>query len=349
MQMDELDSVSILLKDWEIICGISEPLYRAKILFFLKTLEFNDSLLADEPLNFIFNYQSRMDIIQFFRHDRYAENQHYYGYVPAGERFDNFTRRLAFVLKDIYHPESVEYLLCEFYSDDYESIISNIQFLNDDSIPLKKHYRELLEKSLKMPEFHLSLLINLWIPTGELKKIGVHPEFALQMGCKKKKMNYDFVAALKLEEASKEYLARRDNFSDWDTTKRFFGGYFGFETGYDIFARNRHEIQVTCGAGYDFFYVLYKQYEMSYDDYYQPFKKSAATSSYNLNFGVSYRYYFSNHGYIGLRLKYNIVDYSLNKRIDFTGNPVIIQLSVGFLKSAKRDLYLNTFGYAVRR
>ena len=347
--MDELDSVTILLKDWEKICGLSEPVHRAKILFSLKMLEFNDSLLSDEPLNFIFNYQSRMDIIQFIRHDRYAENRHFYGYVPVGERFDNFTRRLAMILKDIYYPESLEYLLCEFYSGDYESIISNIQSLNDESSPLKKHYEELLEKSLKMPEFHLSLLINLWIPTGELKKIGVHPEFALQMGCKKKKMNYDFVAALKFADASKAYLARRDRYSDWDTTKRFFGGYLGFEAGYDIFVRKRHEIQLIGGAGYDFFYVLHKQYEMSYDDYYQPYKKPVATSSYNINFGVSYRYYFSSHGYVGLRLKYNIVDYTLNKRIDFTGNPVIIQLSIGLLKSAKRDLYLNTFGYHVRK
>jgi hypothetical protein len=350
MQDDEVDSVKVLLKEWEEKCGLNEPVNRAKIILALKVDEFDDSLWAEKPFDFIFNYQSRMDIIQFIRYDRYAENRFYYGYVPVGEKFDNYTRRLASVIKDYYDQESVEYLLAEFYSDDYEIILSKIHNAHYDNTLLKKKYYEVLNETLKKPEFHFAFLAGLWIPTGDLSIVGLHPELAISIGCKRKKMNYDFVFSIKFADSSKEYLARRNKNSDeWEKTDRFLGGYIGFETGYDLFAKKRHEAQIIAGIGYDGFYVLNKQGEVSYDDYQKKYNYTAATSSYNINFGVSYRYYFSSHGYVGLRLKYNIVDYSLNKLIDFTGNPITIQISIGIVKNDVRDVYLNTFGYPIRK
>jgi hypothetical protein len=349
MQDNEIDSVKVLLKEWEETCGLNEPVYRAKIILALKTEEFNDSLWAEKPFDFIFNYQSRMDIIQFIQYNRYLENRSYYGYVPVGERFDNYTRRLAEVLKDYYDEESVEYLLAEFYSEDYEIILSRIHYEHFENTLLKTKYYELLNKSLKMPEFHFAFLTGLWIPTGALNIVGLHPEIAVSIGCKRKKMNFDLIVAMKFIKSSKEYLARRDKKSDkWEETNRFLGGYIGFEVGGDVFVRNRHEIQAIGGIGYDGFYVLSEKGEVSYDDYYRNYNSNVATSSYNINFGVSYRYYFSSHAYVGLRVKYNIVDYSLNKVTDFTGNPIVVQISVGLVKSSNRDIYLSALGYAPR-
>jgi hypothetical protein len=59
--------------------------------------------------------------------------------------------------------------------------------------------------------------------------------------------------------------------------------------------------------------------------------RAETVSSYNFNFGLGYRRYLKKTTYIGLRAKYNIVNYTLNKIVDFTGNPVSITFVVGGL------------------
>ncbi|MBK7174449.1 MAG: hypothetical protein IPH84_14740 [Bacteroidales bacterium] len=57
--------------------------------------------------------------------------------------------------------------------------------------------------------------------------------------------------------------------------------------------------------------------------------KSASAATYNINAGVGYRYYLKDNLYLGIRAKYNFVDYTLNHVVDFTGNPITIQFIVG--------------------
>ena len=338
----ETDSAKHLLNYWETKCGMREPIFRAKIILALTTGEFCDSLLIESPLNQIFNYQSRMDIIKSARYYLYDNYKSYYGYVPPNEEFDNFTRKWALELKNYYDPESIEYVLAEFYSTDYEAILTKIQSKNFEKSLLSEKYFEIVNQYKKLPEFHMNFLAGIWIPTGELAKIGVHPELGFQMGWKKKRLNYDFTFAIKFVDAPKEYYARRDKNSDeWELTSRFFGGYIGFEVGGDILAKKGHELQAIVGVGWDGFDVLKENKE---DDL-----KASFTSSFNVNFGIGYRYYINNHFYLGLRVKYNVVNYTLNKIIDFTGNPISIHFSIGILSNGTKEANLRALGYKLRK
>lgn len=342
MLVSEADSAKHLLNYWENRCGMREPIFRAKILLALSTGEFSDSLLPETSLNHIFNYQSRMDMIKSARYYLYDEHKSYYGYIPPGEAFDNFTRQIASELKASYPPESIEYILAEFYSDNYDLILTKIQSKLLEDCLLSKKYYEIVNQYKKMPEFHFSFLTGIWIPTGELFKIGVHPELGFQLGWKQKRINYDFTFSIKFGSAANEYSARRDKKSDeWELTDFFFGGYAGFEVGGDILARKSHEIQILCGAGYDGFAVLLENKEENL--------KPSATSSFNINFGVAYRYYIKRNFYLGLKVKYNIVDYSLNKIIDFTGNPLSIHFSIGIVSNATKNSNLKTMEYLQKR
>jgi len=342
MSVSETNAAKHLLHYWEDKCGMREPIFRARILLALTTGEFCDSLLTETSLNHIFNYQSRMDMIKTASYYLYDDHKSYYGYIPPGEEFDNFTRQMAFELKTYYDKESIEYVLAEFYSDNYEAILSKLQSKNLEDCLLAGKYYEAVNQYRKMPEFHFSLLAGIWIPTGELAKIGVHPELGLQLGWKRKRINYDFTFAIKFAKAANKYYARRDAKSDeWELTNRFLGGYIGFEVGGDLLARKGHELQAVCGAGYDGFAVLK---EKKGDNL-----KASATASFNLNFGLAYRYYISNDFYVGARVKYNIVDYTLSKVIDFTGNPVIVQFSAGILLNSAKEANLRAWGYKLRK
>lgn len=336
------DSAKLLLNFWEEVCGMREPIFRAKILLALYTDEFNEDFFTEMSLNYFFNYQSRMDVIKSTNYYLYDNYKSYYGYVPLGEVFDNFTRKLAFELKTYYHPESLEYILAEFYSDNYEVIFLKIQSKSLENSVFFKRYYDFLSEYKNLTEFHFSFLAGIWIPTGELSKIGAHPELGFQLGWKKKRLNFDFMAALKFVNTSKEYYARRTKWNEeWELTNLFFGWYFGFEFGGDLFSRKGHEIQATGGIAYDGFRVLKEDLVKDLN--------TATISSFNLNFGVSYRYYITSNFYLGLKVKYHLVDYSLNKVIDFTGNPITIHFTAGVVKNAYKDSNLKALKYKLRK
>ena len=339
MNENKLDSVSSLLDYWESKCGNREPIYRARLLLALKTGQFNDSLLADGVLFNIFNYQNRMDMIKYSNYYPYDDYKSYYGFIPPGQEFDNFTKELALGLKDNYKQESIEHLLTEFYSDNYDTIFSKIQTREYEETIIAEKYNEAVKKYVNLPEYHISWITGVWIPTGQLSKIGVHPELGFQVGMKHKRMNYDLTMAFKFIKSPNDYYAMRNDVME--LTNHFFGGYIGLDVGWDIYVKDGHEIQVTGGVAFDGFDVFKEDKKNDL--------KAVSTSSYNFNAGIGYRYYFTDSFYLGIRAKYNVVDYTLNNIIDFTGNPITIQFIIGGVDNAFRNHNLRSLKYKLRK
>jgi hypothetical protein len=342
MQENKIDSAQYLLEYWESKCGKREPIFRARILLALRQNEFTDSLLTEGTLNNIFNYQNRMDMIKYSKYYSYDEYKSYYGFTPPGQEFDKYTQELAKSIIKKYEPESVEYLLSEFYGANYDTIFSKIQNKPYGQSTLTKEYEKDLEKYVNMPEFHLSWVTGLWIPTGKLKKLGIHPELGFQMGSKQKKMNYDLIMTFKFLNSPNDYYARRTKSGDsLELTNHFFGGHIGFDIGRDIYSKNGQELQLTGGIAFDGFDALEEDKDKDLE--------SESTWTYNFNLGLGYRYYVTNTFYLGLRAKYNIVDYSLNNVVDFTGNPITIQFIIGEVNNVFRNNNLKALKYKLRK
>lgn len=342
VQENNLDSAKYLLEYWETKCGIREPIYRAKILLALKNNEFNDSLFSEGTLNNIFNYQNRMDMIKYANYYSYDNYKSYYGFIPPGQEFDTYTKNLAKTLLKKYTPETIEYLIAEFYGENSDTIFSKIQTADYGQSTLIKEYEKTVETFVNMSEFHLSWITGVWIPTGDLKKLGTHPELGFQMGAKHKKMNYDLTISLKFINSPNDYYAKRkESGSQLELTNHFFGGYIGFDIGRDIYSKNGHELQLAGGIAFDGFDALEEDKDNDL--------KSASAWSYNFNFGLGYRYYLTNSFYLGLRAKYNVVDYSLNNVVDFTGHPITIQFIVGGVENVFRNNNLKALKYKLRR
>lgn len=342
MDENKTDSAVSLIKYWESKCGMREPLFRAKVLLALKRNEFNDSLFTEGTLNNIFNYQNRMAMIKYSNYYSYDDYKSYYGFIPPGQEFDKYTQSLARTLKKNYKPETIEYLLAEFYGDNCDTILSKMQTKTYSESGLAKDYEKSVERYANMSEMHMSWITGIWIPTGELKKLGNHPELGFQMGAKHKKMNYDITLTFKFLNASNEYYGRHTKTSDTlELTNHFFGGHIGFDVGRDIYAKNSHELQLTGGIAFDGFDVFEGNVNKDIE--------AESTWTYNLNFGLGYRYYVTNAFYLGLRAKYNIVDYSLNNVVDFTGNPITIQFVIGGVNNVFRNNNLSALKYRLRK
>jgi hypothetical protein len=147
---------------------------------------------------------------------------------------------------------------------------------------------------------------------------------------------------LKFLNSPNDYLARRTSSGNApELTNYFFGGHIGFDIGRDIYYKKGHELQITGGVAFDGFDVLKedKENNLEYE----------STFSYNFNAGIGYRFYVTNSFYLGVRAKYNFVDYSLNNVIDFTGNPVTIQFMIGTVNNVLRNDNLKALKYKLRR
>lgn len=334
IEHNEIDSARIVLKYWESGCGITEPIYRAKVLLSLKEGNYREPLPAGGALNMIFNYQNRMELVKKSNFNPYNANKSEYGNIPPGEEFDNFTQREAADLKAKWDPGTIEFILSEFYSSNCDTILTKLQTSAFKKTSLAIEYRSLVDKYLKIPESNVSLVSGLWIPTGDLKKIGSHPELGVQGGIKLRKMNYDFLMLFRFGNSPNIYYARRAKLSEtMEPTNYFFSGQIGIDIGRDLYARNGHEFQLTGGIAFDGL---------------EAFEEGPTIWSYNFSFGPGYRYYITNSLYIGLRTKYNIVDYTLNNMIDFTGNPITVQLIIGNVNNQYRNHFLKTLKYKLR-
>ncbi|GAB1415562.1 hypothetical protein MASR2M117_09680 [Paludibacter sp.] len=336
------DSAENILKYWEAKCGQREPIFRAKTLLALKTGQFNDTILSKGALNHIFNYIDRTNVIKNSNMYEYDNYKAYYGYIQPGQEFDNFTKLMASELKENYAPESIEYLITEFYSDNTDELLTKIQTNTYKETSLANNYYEVVKYYKKLPETHISWITGLWMPTGALRQVGMHPELGFQSGVKHNKMNYDLTMTFKFLNSPNQYYAKRpQNGTSPELTNHFFGGYIGLDIGRDILVFNGNELQLTGGIALDGFDALREDTNNNL--------KSASTFTYNMNFGVSYRYYITNEFYLGLRAKYNIADYSLSRVIDFTGNAITLQFIIGGVTNPNRSDNLQRLKYRLRK
>lgn len=211
MQENKLDSAKYLLQYWETKCGMREPIFRAKILLALRENKFSDTLLIDGTLDYIFNYKNRKEMINYGNFYPYDAYKSYYGFTPPGQEFDKYSQVLAMSLMENYAPESIEYLLAEFYGVTTDTIFPKLQSKAYKETTLSREYERAVNRYINMGQFHISLITGVWIPTGELKKLGVHPDLGFQIGIKHRKMNYDLIMTFKFLNSPNDYYARRTN------------------------------------------------------------------------------------------------------------------------------------------
>lgn len=337
VKKQEYDSAKKILDYWEGKCGLREPVFRAKIIFAFATDQNIDTLIDGETLYQLNSYRRRAEMIESRDFSGYDYAKPYFGFVPVGQEFDSFTIKFFKAELKQHDTLTTNYLLSEFYGYNVDTLFTKIKSEEYQNTILSEEYAKLVKKTRDIVDGNYALLMTAWIPTGDISILGVHPQLGFQVGGKYKKINLDFTLAFKFLRSKTGYFATRVN-SDKSVvyTEKFLGGYLGLDWGYDIWSIKNNEFQLLTGIAYDGFDAINEDKKNEL--------KAESVSSYNFNFGVGYRYYFKGGAYFGLQAKYNVVDYTLNKVIDFTGNPITISFVIGVLNNARQDP-LQHYGY----
>ncbi|MGB3092115.1 MAG: hypothetical protein WBC42_02760 [Candidatus Zixiibacteriota bacterium] len=313
------DSVKIILDYWEQKCGFSEPLFRARILSSIFTDTFSEDLYERSIISHLLTYKRNNS-----KESERTQNQYYLDYYfwgvtfnPIHPTFDEFTLKLAYTnLKNVQEGD-VRYLLCKFYSNEFDFVFEELKSNRYNHTDLKSYYENEVEETLSETEYHLGLIGGAWFPQGNSKTLGIHPTLGFSLGFKQNKILYDFTGILRFLDSSNRYTIEHKG--SVIETNDFLGGYIGLDLGYEAYRDRRNEIDFVIGAGYDGFTA----YRNKDDE-----KDTKDIDSFNFNVGLGYRYYYSDFTteYIGFQVRTNIVSYYNPGGTNLSGNTVSLRI-----------------------
>lgn len=214
----------------------------------------------------------------------------------------------------------------------FAQLFSRGETMNNESFTTKAKELESFNDSIKKTTFHWDVSIGTFIPTNNAKFLGVKPTLGASVGIIHKRMTYDFTFDIRFGRTNKEYQLANGEMTDY-----YFGGYMGIDVLGEVWSNNKNQILILGGIGLDVFDIVPGDYEdpkwwevLFFGEESYKVKDGVSIFTPNINLGAMYRYYFKGKNYVGIRYRYNIVNYNSNKiRTNVTGNFHSITLSFG--------------------
>ncbi len=327
LKSNNFNSTKKIINNWEIKCGITEPIYRAKILFAIQNDLTLDSALFTEAINNIFKFKERYLKTRYLLNKTTYNDTLYFDYIAFEQSFDSLTTIIAKNNINKYSNKSDEYFFCELYSA-HKKNDSIFYYLKDNkNSKLYNKYTNVIEKYKKETEVCLSGLVGAWIPMGKLSIIGILPQYGPLLEISKN--NYILSVKVSLigigAEISNDFLAKRNN--KLEKTNVFSAGSIGLSVGRTLFFRKNNQIYLIGGIVYTGATVF------NYDK--ENNLPSVGANTFGYNIGLNYKHYIIDNFFLGVSTKYNFVDYSRSGVIDLTGNTISIQVMIGASISSK--------------
>jgi hypothetical protein len=320
------------------MCGLDEPVIRLKILYSIFRDTFSEELYDQRIISYLLTYKRQNSIEVKGAESPFSSGFWFLGriYYPIHPAFDEFTQKLAYKnLKKV--PEGdVRYLLCKFYSNEFDFFINELKSDRYNHTRLKRYYDNEVEEALSQMEGHLGFIGGAWFPQGKAKTLGIHPSLGISLGFKKKRVLYDLTLIFRFLDSSNRYNIQHKGSTI--ETKDFVGYYFGLDLGREIYRDRRNEIDFVIGAGYDGL-TAYRNEDDTND------KKEI--DSFNFNVGVGYRYYFSKFTteYIGFQVRTNFVSYHNPGGTDLSGSTISFRIIFSGSKNSYKYWKLRRLEY----
>jgi len=325
------DSVWIVLQYWVDKCGESERTLRMEILLNLKDKTFYETHYKNDLLDLLMTYRHMMDS----RQDIPDDGSEYMTFIKNRDKFDAFTADYARALAKEQDPHTLEYLLCEYYSNNFDPLLKALRNNKIPGTALQAKYNENVAQAMNAIEGNVAVIGEWWIPTQGASILGHHPGLGLQVGLKKSKFMVDLSLIIRFVSTPNYYKVYSQN--TVMTTRHFLGGYIGIDIGREMWRRGKSELDVVGGIGYDGFEAIKEDVDAGIN--------SKSINSLNINIGVGYRYYYKKSGpYVSLQPRLNTVNYANKGGSDLSGNTVSIRLIWGFSSNDARDRQLEQLG-----
>lgn len=335
--VQDYDSVEIVLNNWQQTCGVSEPILRTRILFAILENNFSEALYDSTIMDYVLNYLFRMDTANIVFYDDYRG---YFGFVPIRGNYDYFTQSIADSLLQRVFYNSMELFFSELYANVITDPVKEIQqdTIYNKSV-FRSYYYQRVDKYRYKADYNLNFHTGIWIPFGNASLLGNHALLGCQLGIHKQKMTYNLTFAFKFLSSKNEYTILRDG--NIEKTNTFFGSYIGADVERELFRYKKNEFNLLAGIGYDGFQSVL----VNTEDNNSNNDVGHTINSINTNFGLGYRHYMEGKRYIGLQGRYNFVNYKNNGGTNLLGDNLTITFLAGGFFNDRKYYELNELRY----
>lgn len=306
-----MDSVAFVMDYWEGKCGNTEQIQRARILFAIDRKQYRDAVLKPEILEKVLDYKEKANI----------KNRN---------EFDIFTQQLADSIINRYSKSGISYAWCEFYGKNPDRLLKRIQNHEFDDSTLAQEYFTEVKKLQIHSSFNMAVFVGTWIPLKKLSEFGAHPEIGYSVGGSTAIFNFDAIVGYRFLHTS-----NNTNIQYIDTpvkTDRFSGYFLGIDIGVSVLRKRKNELLCVGGFGYENFNLVRN-------------KEIPAIESNYWNLGISYRYYFQYNTYLGIQLKYNMMNYLSGSVFNTRGNVFLTRVFFGWMNGGKKMNKLSRLQY----
>jgi hypothetical protein len=234
---------------------------------------------------------------------------------------------------------SVAHLAVRYYRGDRDYVIGRLRRDEFSGTCLQDAYWNEVNKvkhDMWEKRAHWAGNVGAWFPFDSASVLGPKVEMGGQLGRRWGRFGLDFTLLFRFLKTENEYsVMYKDSLHRTDD---FFGGLIGAETTFELFRLGRGSLEMFGGIGYDGF----DAYEDDSDD-----KRSKTIHSFNINFGLTPRLFINKvrDRYLGLQLRYNIVNYDTDGGSDLSGNTLSVNLVYGYMGNGyasdrAKDLHL---------
>lgn len=311
------DSLFSLMDFWQHYCEGPEPLVRFRILYTIETNTFSDDWYPDNILDLLHDYEQMVTA--------HEDGPWYYDYFDrefflVDEDFSRFTRDLAGQLTQYTDLQPVERFFADFYAHNFRKAYNTLELGTLKGTRVDSLYRARQHRVLTARKRHLGAYLGAWSPRGNLSTLGIHPQIGFFAGSAHKSTVFKFNFLLGFGNSANPYQVVANN--ALFTSEHYLSLHMGVDGGYKVLRTPSSAFIASAGLAFEGFESLTAGQQEQYET-------SVFIGSFNLNFGLQYRFMAYDGSFIGLQAKYHFVNYQNPGGTDFSGNVITFGLLFG--------------------
>lgn len=333
----EIDSLLDVIEYIKEQCGPSSDLEVTRMLIAAENNRFDDTLVGTATIGQMLWYRTERDYqLQWeewynpFDFGTEIDNTH--------EHFQQFQAQLADSVAVDSSGNRSGRIIGQFFSEQYDSALTRLQQSDMRETALQKSYLSYVgQVKRRFPtEAHAAFLAGSWVPQGNNRLLGKHPELGLQIGAEAARYRGDVLIAYRFSSAKNPFEV--DSLGVKVSTTKFNSWLWAVEGGYKFIDGPRVSTDVFVGVGYD--YISSITLAGNPQDY-------KMHSSPNVNFGLRQRFFVDKRSgwYVGAIVRYNIVGYGNPGGTSLSGNTLAISFVTGRSSNATLREFLSRLNY----
>lgn len=312
-----------------------ELIFGTDALLAIETGKFSSFPLSCDCLYYLTDYARELREIQTkgerFKYYLKLEPPYYYDVTADARKIIFFMQSWAREILRTHDPDSTGSFICRTIAGDIPDPKAFVQAF-PQSCPRVVEAEKNLENYNKITWMEIrnaetgtaAVMMGGWFPTGHLRTLGSHPSVGLQLGYRKKLNEFDLTWNVRfLYPTPRPYTFVRED--TVYTSSYYDGGYIGFEyTRYLVHTR-RIDLGPTAGIAYDYFSVAdgWTDHHRIHDII------PLNIGSFDLNYGLRFKYFIHLKTYVGLTAKYHLIHYNNDGGTDLSGNAFTLDLIFG--------------------